>query len=212
MNDETFDTEYDTEFAYEDENEQDEYSQEGEDVEIQLAAELLSVSGEEELDQFLGKLMRRAAGAARGILSSPAGQQLKGLLRQAAKRALPIAGRAVGNYIGGASGGNFGATVASQAGQMFGLEVEGLSAEDQEFQVARRVVRLANDATQRIAATRSAANPRQAATTALSAAAARHAPGLIRPMPRAGGPVITTGGGASGRWIRRRGRIVLFGV
>lgn len=215
MNDEIFDTEWETEagFGYEQEGDFETTGHHQEDVEMELAAELLSVSGDEELDQFLGKLMRRAAGAARGILGTQAGQQLKGLLRRTASRALPLAGRAVGSYFGGSSGGKFGATLASQAGQMFGLELEGMSAEDQELEVARRVVRLANDATQRIAAAPPAGNPREAAASALSAAAARHAPGLMRPRRRGVSPVISTASGnASGPWVRRNGRIVLFGV
>jgi hypothetical protein len=215
MNDEIFDTESEAEgiFGYEQEGDFETSDHEQEDVEMELAAELLSVSGEEELEQFLGRLMKRAAGAARGILGTQAGQQLKGLLRKTASRALPLAGRAVGSYLGGSSGGDFGATLASQAGQMFGLELEGMSAEDQEFEVARRVVRLATDATQRIAGALPSANPRDAAASALNAAAARHAPGLIRPRRRGTGAAIgTTSGGASGRWVRRNGRIVLYGV
>lgn len=211
MNDEAFESDYEYEAIFETESSDHE---QGEDVEIELAAELLSVSGEEELDQFLGKLMRRAAGAARGILGTQAGQQLKGLLRKTASRALPLAGRAIGGYFGGSKGGDFGATVATQAGQMFGLELEGMSGEDQEFEVARRIVRLASDATQRIAAAPSSANPRQAAVSALSAAATRHAPGLVRPGGRRrGGPVTVIGAGATtGTWIRRGTKIVLLGV
>src|SRR5262249_29905756 len=147
------------EFAFEGAEEfQQETDQESpvEEVEeMELAAELLEVSDEQELDQFLGKLISKVAGAARGLagaaggfLRSPAGQALGGLLKSAARKALPVVGRAVGTYFGGSGGGALGGKLASTAGQIFGLELEGMSGEDQEFEVARRFVRLAATATQ----------------------------------------------------------------
>ena len=189
--------------------------EEGEDVEVEYAAELLSITGEEELDEFFSRLMRRAAGAARGILATQAGQQLKGLIRKTAGQALPLAGRAIGSYFGGSSGGDVGGTLGNAASQLFGIETEGLSPEDQDLEVARRVVRLANDATQRLTAMPPSADPRQAAGNALAAAAARHAPGLLRRRPRAYGdsydPFVCKPR-RSGQWMRGNGDIILFGV
>ena len=69
--------------------------------ELELAAELLSISSEEELDQFLGKLFKRVwkgvkkVGRFVGKVASPLGKVLKGI----AKKALPFVGGALGSFI-----------------------------------------------------------------------------------------------------------------
>ncbi len=83
--------------------------------------------------------------------------------------------------------GPFGATLGSHlvaiAGSRLGLELEGLSREDQEFQIARRLVRFV-EAALRGAARAAERDPEAAARRALAAAAARLAPGLAHPPPR----------------------------
>lgn len=180
-----------------------------EEQEIEMAAELLSVSEEAELDQFLGKLIRRAGKAAGSFLRSSTGRALTGLLRKAAKKALPIAGRAVGTYFGGPAGGAIGSRLATAGGRIFGLELEGMSPEDQELQVARRFVRLASDAAAKAAQAPPAALPQQAARSALAAAARVHAPGLLRP---GAGRVAGWRPHRTGQWVRRGNKIVLLGV
>jgi hypothetical protein len=214
----------DSEEEQESDPELDEMDMEGEgsDQEMELAAELLAVSDEQELDQFVGKLFRRVGQAAKGILATPAGQQLKGMLRGTLKQALPLAGRAVGSFFGGSTGGDVGSNVASRAGQLFGLELEGLSPEDQELEVARRVVRMSTGAIRQLARTPRGGNPRQAAASAMSTSMRRYAPGMRR-RRRGGGSGSRSGsaygsGGSrsrfgpssSGRWIRRNGQIVLL--
>src|SRR5690606_7356756 len=132
------------------------------------------------------------------------GKQLGGLLKGAAKKALPMVGSAIGGYFGGTSGARVGSQMASNAGRIFGLELEGLSHEDQEYEVAKRFVQLAGAA---------------AKNAAIAAAARQLAPGLIRGTPptavagAAGSPCPSCGRGAmSGRWIRRGNRIILFGA
>lgn len=184
-----------------------------EEEEIELAAELLAVSEEQELDQFLGKLIRRVGQAAGQIIRSPTGKALTGLLKQTAKKALPLAGRAVGSYFGGAKGGDIGSQVGNVAGQVFGLELEGMSPEDQELQVARRFVRLAADAANEVAQAPPTAPPQQAARTALVAAARQHAPGLLKRgfgAAPAGGGMAGARRRQSGRWIRRGRKIILL--
>ena len=134
-----------TEFGYEAGEQESEtygeYTQEGtfsEADEMELAAELLSVSNEAELDQFLGKLFKKAG----AFIKGPVGQKLLGGLKSIAKKALPTLGGAFGNLIAPGIGGAIGSNLASQAGSMFGLELEGLSYEDQEFEVAKQIVRL----------------------------------------------------------------------
>lgn len=228
------DFESDMEWGYQGEEEGSFGDGEGpfsEEEEIEMAAELLSLSQDQELDQFLGKLIRRAGQAAGKLIRSPTGQALGGLLRQAAKKALPVVGGAVGGYFGGPMGASMGSKLASAGGQIFGLEIEGMSGEDQEFQVARRFVRLAGDAATKAAQVPAGGSPQQAARRALATAARKHAPGLLRNGGgRAAGGFGGLGGGmaqgagaaggiggrprrrTSGRWIRRGNKIVLLGV
>ncbi len=176
---------------------------EADGAQMQLAAELLGVSSEPELEAFLGGLISKAAGLASNFIKSPAGQQLGGLLKSAAKKALPQLGGAVGQQLGGDSGAQFGSQIAEKAGALLGLELEGLTPEDSEFEVARQVVRLGQDA-----ARRAAAGPRTptAARQAFAAAAREHAPGLVPRMQGGSGvghfPV-------AGRWVRHGRTITL---
>ena len=148
--------------------------------EVELAAELLSVSNEAELEQFLGSLIRRAGSAVGSFVRSPVGQALGGVLKNAARQALPIVGGAIGSAVGGQTGGRLGQQLATTAGRVFGLELEGLSAEDQEFEAARRFVRFAGAAAGRAAMAPRGASPMQAAQAAARGAAGRYAPGLLR--------------------------------
>src|SRR5260370_17908178 len=149
--------------------------------EIELASELLEIAGEDELEAFLGDLVQRAAGAVGGCVGSPSGEQLTGILRAAAKQAVPVVGGAIGDYVSPGAGGQWGRKIATAAGDLMGLELEGLSPQEQELEVARRVVRLASAAGQHAARAPHAAPPRAVAQRAAATAARRHAPGLLRP-------------------------------
>lgn len=146
--------------------------------EMELAAELLAATGEAELDQFLGTLLRKAGRAAGRVIDSSTGRALGGMLKGAAKKALPYLGRTLGSYFGGPVGADAGADLANRAGRIFDLELEGLSPEDKEFEVARRFVRFAGNAAQHAAQSPSD-SPQAAAHNATVAAARQHAPGLI---------------------------------
>lgn len=196
-------------------------------TEMDLASELLDVASEGEMDYFLKDLVKRAGQAIGGAVRSPAGQQLVGLLKGAAKKALPGIGAAIGGRLGGSTGARIGGQLAQQAGQIFGLELEGLSPEDQEFEVARRFVRCAGAAARNLAQW-----PHWPARRALRTAAQRFAPGLFqdhefdyaRPghgyrRPYGYGhpshiPGVQSGcsycSRSSGRWVKVRGRIVLM--
>lgn len=175
--------------------------------ESELATQLLGVSTEDELDEFIGRFVKKAG----SFMRTPAGRMLTGYLKKAARRALPVLGGAVGTYFGGPAGTALGASLAGKAGQMFGLEVEGLSGEDQALEVAKSVVRLANAAAQRLAANPLVqTNPAAAARKAIIDAASIHAPGLFG--RRRQGGVAGAAGRQSGRWIRSGRRIVLYGV
>jgi hypothetical protein len=207
-----------------------------ESEEMELAAEMLEITNEAELDHFLGGLIRKIGRAVGRVVKSPLGRALGGVLKPLAKAALPIAGSAVGTFFGGPIGGAIGGKLASAAGGLFGLELEGLSQEDREFEVARRFVRLSSAATRHALRAAPTAAPVTVAKAALVSAARRFAPGLIRvsgyryptvPVDFAPSPTVPTGtitypsvpaepvpAGARRRgiWYRRGRRIILLGV
>jgi uncharacterized protein (DUF697 family) len=197
------------EFEFESDSEDSE-SVFSEAEEMELAAELLSASNEGELDQFLGGLIKKAAGAVRKAVSSPLGKSLGGFLKGAVKNVLPKVGGIAGGLFGGPVGAAIGGKLTSAATNALGLELEGLSQEDQEFEAARALVRLSGDATKTATMTSPAVEPTAAARNAVISAARKHAPGLVRRSNGAGGS--ESGGGRSGRWIRRGRKIILIGV
>lgn len=185
--------------------------------EMDLASELLAVTNEAEMDQFLGNLFRKAASFVGRIVRSPVGRALGGIVKGIARKALPMAGAALGSVVAPGVGTAIGGALGGAAGKMFGLELEGLSPEDQEFEVARRVVRLSAAAAQNAAAAPPTADPVVAAKNAVAAAAAQHAPGLLKPVSaadRGAGPFLppSLSGARTGKWVRRGNKIVLFGI
>jgi hypothetical protein len=207
----------------------------------ELASELLGVRNDQELDHFLGSLFHKVAGAVGKVIKSPVGQALGGILKTVAKKALPIAGGALGTFVGGPAGGMLGSKLASMAGNAFGLEYEGLSPEDRDFEVARRYVRFAGHAARKAAVASPHVDPVIVAKAAVTDAAKKFAPGLLAPVtgaaaaptvprPPASGIYSPTGYGVpgqvtcpscdatparhrrQGKWIRRGRHIVLLGV
>ena len=89
--------------------------------------------------------------------------------------------------------------------------------EEREWEAAATFVWLAGDTVKNAAAAPPGANPHAVAQAALSQAAQVHAPGLVGPPPGSAmngsmGAGGANGHGRSGRWIRRGGKIVLFGL
>ena len=152
--------------------------------EMELAHELLEVSNEEELNMFLGSLIKKAGRGISNFAKSSVGRAIGGALKAVAKKVIPIAGGALGTFVGGPLGGMVGSKLGSMASNLFELELEGLSPEDREFEVARAYVRFANSAVQRGAAIQRQ-NPGASAPAVtrqvLASAARQHAPGLLRP-------------------------------
>ncbi|TGE20056.1 hypothetical protein [Hymenobacter elongatus] len=151
--------------------------------EMELAHELLEVSNEQELNMFLGKLIKGAGKAIGGFARSSVGRGLGNILKTVAKKALPIAGGALGSLVGGPLGGMIGNKLGSAASNLFELELEGLSPEDQEFEMARAYVRFANSAASRAASMQRrqpGIAPRMLLRNAVGQAARQHAPGLLR--------------------------------
>ncbi|MVN77791.1 hypothetical protein GO988_15780 [Hymenobacter sp. HMF4947] len=212
------------EFEQEFSNETFELSNEQE----QLANELLEVSNEQELSHFLGGLIQKAAGAASGLLKSPVGQGVGRYLIDLGKKTLPglasQAGAALGGKLGaqgarlGAQAGQWAGTqatnwLASNAQRVFGLELEALSPESQELEIARSYVRFATDVARRAHhAQRRQPHLRLGALgrQVLSASAPLYAPGLLQePLPMLSGPARRA---ESGSWVRRGGTLVLYDV
>jgi hypothetical protein len=182
--------------------------------EMDLASELLGVGSEQELDHALGKLIRRGGEALGQPVNVPTGQAIGQLLKGAVARALPSIGSVLGKRVAGASGAQFGGSAVSAAGRLFGLELEGLSGEDQEFELNRGYVRFAGEAIKNLAYAPPGQNLQRAARAATIAAAQKYAPGLLRahaPAPSASNPT-PAGRTQSGRWMRRGNKIVLYGL
>src|SRR5215471_6721947 len=84
------------EFSFEEELPGGTYDRPFSEAELdELALELLSVRNDQELDQFLGDLFKRATRALGNFAKSSAGKALGGIVRNAVKTALPILGGAV---------------------------------------------------------------------------------------------------------------------
>lgn len=129
----------------------------------ELAGQLLEVSSEHELEYFLDTLSRAFGG-----LTNQLSKQLRPLAGKLLHSAAVAAGNAIVPGVGG--------PIAGALGAALGLELEGLSSEDQEFHMARRLVELLAHAIR--GASQSDGDPR-AIARAFQAAAQRRAPGLI---------------------------------
>jgi len=179
--------------------------------ESEFASQLLEVTDEAELDQFIGSLLKKAGKAVGSIVKSPLGQHLGGLVKGAIKKALPTVGGALGGAIPGV-GSALGSRLASRGGQLLGLELEGSSSDEQMMDLAKRLIRLAGSAVQQ-ASTSPVGNPAATARTAVAKAARRHLPGLLRAgRGRAAGMAGQRARSDMGRWVRRGGSIVLMGA
>ena len=134
--------------------------------EMELAAELFEVTSEAELEEFLGKLINRASRAAGSVIPSSAKQAIGGVLKGAARQVLPaIISAARGNFTRHPAAGA-GNLAAIAAGRLFGLELEGLSGEDQEFEVARSFASFAGNTVKNLTRSPDSRNPQSAARLA----------------------------------------------
>ncbi|MBX3606680.1 MAG: hypothetical protein KF788_15480 [Piscinibacter sp.] len=213
-------SEFQSEFEFESEFE-GEFEGEGEAMddarEYELALELLSVSNEEELEQFLGKLV---SGAWKGLkkVGSAVGKVVKplgGVLRTVAKTALPLVGGALGSFIPIPGVGTLvGRAVGQAVSSALEAETAGLDPEVRDLEMARRFVRIADTAARRaVTSVARGAEPMRAVQQAVAAATHRHAPGRLT----AGGPALPgrpapAGGRMPQRWVRRGNTIVVHDV
>src|SRR5262249_22924854 len=114
-------------------------------------------------------------------------------------------------YLGATTHADAGAQVAQQAGKYFGLELEGLSPEDQEFEAAKAFVRFAGEAVKRATVAPATAASENVAQAAALRAAHRFAPGLLRnnPTSPATFPRAPFAPNRAGRWIRHGRNIII---
>lgn len=172
----------------------------------ELATELLAVTDDQELDQFLGRLIKKATRKL-GPLSRKLGGNVGSLLKGAIKTALPTVAGLAGTALGGPVGGMLANQFSGNLDDLFGLELEGLSHEDQELEAAKQLVRMAGTAIGKAADLASTTPPAAAARQAVVEAARRYVPGLVRPA--SGGQHTRA---QQGTWYRKGNRIVLVGV
>jgi uncharacterized protein (DUF697 family) len=149
-----------------------------EETEMELASELLTVNNDSELDHFLGDLLKKAVGAVSGLLGGGQGNILKNIIGTVAKKVLPIAGTAAGTIFGGPIGAAIGGNLGQAASGLFEMEMEGMSNEDREFEVARAVVRFGGNAARQVEDSLSD-NPQEDVRQGVIEAAKRFAPGLL---------------------------------
>ena len=179
--------------------------------EMELASQLMEVSNEEELDQFLGDLIRKAGRSLGGIVNSASGQAIGGILKGAARQILPHAAGALGTVIAGPLGAQIGSSLASMATNELGMESETWTQEESEYEGAKQFVRVGAETVRNALAVGPDAEPIAAAQAAIAQAAHMQAPGLLQAVapPYA---MRSHRGGHSGRWRRRGNKIVLYGV
>jgi hypothetical protein len=147
----------------------------------ELAAELLDVVNEGEFQRFFDRLAAQTARAGGDPIPPDTAHALLAFLRRTAERTVPTLTIALGDEPRAAAA----IPVAQSAARVYGLEAEGMSAEDRDFEIARQFVRFAR-ATLAHAAATSAPAPARAAD-AVARAGREFAPGLVTPRRSAGG-------------------------
>lgn len=186
------------------------------ETEMALAAELLEVSGAAELESYLADLVAKVNPRGAAGLRTALGQAVLGLLKRAVRPMLPIRSSGAGGATQGAA-----PDLKTRAARIFGIEIEGMSPEDKEFEVARHVVRFAagtvinamrpgfDGAGRNLGAAggggADAPALRAKAQAALALGARHHAPGLLAQAARA-----PAQGSTQGRWQRQGDRIIVL--
>jgi len=154
-----------------------------EDEEEALAAELLGVNSEEELDQFLGGLFRKVRGAAKFVARNAG--PLSGALKAIAAKALPHLGGILGTAIPIPGVGTMlGKALGGAASRLLQSELDHLEAEQQDYEMSKRFVRLASQAFRQAGRIRGRATPAATVNFAMRNALQRlRGRGGFRPQP-----------------------------
>lgn len=179
--------------------------------------------------QTLPKLATQYGGKAGSFVGQRAGQAIGGRIGGAAGSRLGSSlgqrgGAWLGQQAGGLVGQQAGNFVADQAKRIFNLELETLSPENQELEMARAYYRYANNLARRTYQTYRR-NPRQTpraiSRQVIPPVARRFAPGLLINQTNFGhdtgnepmhDPQSPNGDGERGTWVRQNGVIILYGA
>jgi hypothetical protein len=187
----TYDSESANEMQLEDHEWTGEMSQE---EELELAQELLTLSGEAELDEFFKKLLKTAGKYAKPL----------------AKKLLPIAGKVAGAYFG-PLGSQIGGKLGTLAANLFEVD-ETLPPAERELEMAKQVIRLSCTAAKHAGSAPPNADPIRVASGAVMQAAREMTAGNGNANGIAGSSVARRRPPASGRWVRRGNRLHIFGA
>jgi hypothetical protein len=137
--------------------------------ELELASRAVALAAEHELEGFVGDVFQSAGRAAGRFVRPETGRELIRLLRGTIGGALP-SGAGTDSGLPG---------LAQQAASLLGLELEGLSPQDQEFEAGRGLVRFLGGAYQHAIGAPRYAPPHMVARHALVSSARRYAPGFL---------------------------------
>jgi hypothetical protein len=149
--------------------------------EWELASELLEVSNEEELENFLGNivsLVGRTMGGIKDFAASPAGQAVIQAVKPLAKAALPAVGAAIGSAVAPGAGSAVGRALGTAVSSLF--EAGEFSGEQGEYELAHRVVQLTSAAAKNAVLAPPGAPPAAVGEVSVFHAARRFAPGFYR--------------------------------
>ena len=175
--------------------------------EMEFASQLMEVNDEQELDQFLGALIRKAGRALGGFVNSPPARRSAAFSKARSDKFCRMPPARSARSSAGRSGAQIGSGLASIAGNELGMEAETWNQEDSEYEGARQFVRVAADTVRNTLA----AGPLRRADGGRASrdrpGGAMLAPGLLQAVPPRMGVAA-----ASGRWMRRGNNIVLYGV
>jgi uncharacterized protein (DUF697 family) len=165
-------------------------------LEFELAQELLEITNEAELEEFLGKLVRSVARGAGSFMKSGIGKAVGGVLRSVAKTALPMVGSALGSFVAPGLGTAIGGKLGGMAANLLEAEErESMGEAEAEMEAARRYVRWASGTVRNAMRAPYGVPPRTVARSAAVSSARRYAPALVR----------QSYGGRTQPWRGRRG-------
>ena len=200
------------EYGYEDEFEEEENEMyddyeymDDEDNEIALASELLEIEDDMELNEFLAGFVKKAVDGAKNLIKKRVKQRSRSrgrsrgrrgksrrrwgrnfmkavkMHRKVSRKALPIVGGILGSIWGGPIGGKIGAQAGSDIVKS-GLYLEGMSPEDQQFELARRYVRVFDELAKSIV-TSDSQTPDNVVIRKAMQKSSRHLPGVWKRNP-----------------------------
>jgi hypothetical protein len=148
---------------------------------MELAQEMLEITSEAELEEFLGKLVSRVAKGASAFMKSGVGRAIGGVLRNVAKSALPMVGSALGSLVAPGLGTAIGGKLGSMASKLLEAEeMESMGEAEAELEAARRYVRWAAGTVRNGQRAPYGLTPRTVARSAAVSSARRYAPTLLR--------------------------------